>query len=161
MFLCVCCWAAATSHAPLCTMGLCAEAMAKAKRHDSNMRLTDLGREQARTVGKWLREVGQSVPLLGHCHVGKPILSCIYCSAAHATQNGPRFDSFYVSEYIRTKETAGEMDLDGAVWQPDIMVRERDQVSLDSCRRRDSYLSAACDHRVVGMSRVCRTEVAM
>ena len=48
-------------------------------------------------------------------------------------QNGPRFDSFYVSEYIRTKETAGEMDLDGAVWQPDIMVRERDQVRLDSC----------------------------
>ena len=71
--------------------------MAVAKRHDSNMRLTDLGREQARLVGGWLRE------------------------------NGPRFDQFYVSEYIRTKETAGEMNLDGAVWQPDIMIRERDQ----------------------------------
>lgn len=73
------------------------EAMKVAKRHDSNMRLTDLGREQARTVGAWLQE------------------------------NGPRFDSFYCSEYIRTKETAGEMNLDGAVWQPDIMIRERDQ----------------------------------
>ena len=47
---------------------------------------------------------------------------------ANVAQNGPRFDSFYVSEYIRTKETAGEMNLDGAVWQPDIMIRERDQV---------------------------------
>jgi broad specificity phosphatase PhoE len=72
-------------------------AMAAAKRHDSNMRLTDLGRQQARTVGAWLRE------------------------------HGPTFDAFYVSEYIRTKETAGEMDLQGAVWQPDLMIRERDQ----------------------------------
>eukprot|EP01052_Picozoa_sp_SAG31_P034808 SAG31_NODE_4118_length_3565_cov_2.083670_2_plen_203_part_00 len=52
---------------------------------------------QARTVGKWLRE------------------------------NGPSFDAFYVSEYVRTKETAGEMLLDGAQWQPDLMIRERDQ----------------------------------
>ena len=31
------------------------EAMKAAKRHDSGMRLTDKGREQARAVGAWLR----------------------------------------------------------------------------------------------------------
>ena len=72
-------------------------AMHEAKRHDSDMRLTDKGREQARAVGAWLRE--------------------------HA----PRFDAFYCSQYVRTKETAAEMGLDGAQWHADLMIRERDQ----------------------------------
>ena len=72
-------------------------AMHKAMRHDSEMRLTDKGREQARMVGKWLRE------------------------------NAPQFDAFYCSQYVRTKETAAEMDLPNATWHADLMIRERDQ----------------------------------
>lgn len=73
------------------------EAMTVARRHDSDMRLTDKGRMQARGVGKWLRE-----------------------------NTGP-FDAFYCSQYVRTKETAAEMGLDGAQWHADLMIRERDQ----------------------------------
>ena len=71
--------------------------MREAQRHDSNMRLTDVGREQARTVGHWLRE------------------------------NAPAFDAFYCSQYVRTKETAAEMNLPNAEWHADLMIRERDQ----------------------------------
>jgi len=72
-------------------------AMKTAKRHDSEMRLTDNGREQARMVGKWLKE------------------------------NAPKFDAFYCSQYVRTKETAAEMNLPNANWHADLMIRERDQ----------------------------------
>ena len=61
------------------------------------MRLTDKGRSQARMVGKWLRE------------------------------NAPQFDAFYCSQYVRTKETAAEMNLPHAEWTCDLMIRERDQ----------------------------------
>lgn len=70
-------------------------------RHDSMMRLTDLGRDQARYVGEWLRT-----------NIGV-------------------FDKFYVSEYVRTKETAAEMSLPDALWMHDMMIRERDQGVLD------------------------------
>ena len=73
------------------------EAMRAAKRHDSEMRLTDKGRTQARTVGAWLRK------------------------------NAPQFDAFYCSQYVRTKETAAEMGLPNACWHADLMIRERDQ----------------------------------
>jgi broad specificity phosphatase PhoE len=72
-------------------------AMDAAARHDSLMRLTDKGREQARMVGKWVNE-----------NIGV-------------------FDKFYVSEYVRTKETAANMGLKYALWQTDMMIRERDQ----------------------------------
>mmetsp|Transcript_14068 Transcript_14068/g.27213 ORF Transcript_14068/g.27213 Transcript_14068/m.27213 type:complete len:337 (+) Transcript_14068:2-1012(+) len=72
-------------------------AMDAARKHDSMMRLTDLGREQARCVGAWLTK-----------HLGI-------------------FDKFYVSEYVRTKETAAMMALPQARWQADMMIRERDQ----------------------------------
>lgn len=72
-------------------------AMDAVGRHDSEMRLTDFGRTQARIVGKWVNE------------------------------NLGRFDKFYVSEYVRTKETAAEMRLPNAKWIPDMMIRERDQ----------------------------------
>ena len=77
--------------------GAAKEAMHAAKRHDSAMRLTDKGREQARVVGEWLRN------------------------------NAPQFDAFYCSQYVRTKETAAEMDLPNAAWHADLMIRERDQ----------------------------------
>lgn len=73
------------------------QAMTKVNRHDSMMRLSDLGRTQARAVGAWL-----------NANVGD-------------------FDRFYVSQYVRTKETAGEMGLNNALWQADLMIRERDQ----------------------------------
>lgn len=72
-------------------------AMDEVSRHDSMMRLTDLGREQARTVGRWVNE------------------------------NVGRLDKFYVSEYVRTKETAAMMGLPNATWKTDMMIRERDQ----------------------------------
>lgn len=71
--------------------------MDEVQRHDSMMRLTDTGRSQARMVGKWIKE-----------NVGD-------------------FDKFYVSEYVRTKETAAELGLKNARWQSDMMIRERDQ----------------------------------
>lgn len=42
-------------------------------------------------------------------------------------ENLGNFDKFYVSEYVRTKETAAEMGLKHARWQTDMMIRERDQ----------------------------------
>src|SRR4051812_39658497 len=60
------------------------------KRHSSLWRLTDRGREQARTAGEWLREHTRSSrdadPARAH------IESVIY--------------RYYVSEYIRAMETA-------------------------------------------------------
>lgn len=73
------------------------KAMHEAKRHDSDMRLTDLARQQAQMVGKWMNE------------------------------NGGVFDAFYCSQYVRTKETAAEMGLKHATWHADMMIRERDQ----------------------------------
>merc|ERR1712203_931283 len=64
-------------------------------RHDSMMRLTDLGRMQARNVGMWIKD------------------------------NIGAFDKFYVSEYVRTKETAAEMNLPNALWMHDMTIRER------------------------------------
>merc|ERR1719469_333482 len=73
------------------------EKMDAVGRHHSMMRLTDLGRSQARSVGRWVK------------------------------QNIGNFDRFYVSEYVRTKETAAEMDLPNALWMHDMTIRERDQ----------------------------------
>lgn len=52
-------------------------------RHDSNMRLTALGVEQAKSAGDWLRS------------------------------NGEEFDRFYVSPHTRTRETAANLKLNG------------------------------------------------
>lgn len=52
-------------------------------RHDSNMRLTKLGTQQAEAAGEWLRE------------------------------NHPLFDRFYVSPHNRTLETAHHLQLNG------------------------------------------------
>jgi len=71
--------------------------MDEVNRHDSMMRLTDLGRSQARNVGKWI------------------------------SANIGQFDRFYVSQYVRTKETAAELGLSNAQWQASMMIRERDQ----------------------------------
>jgi broad specificity phosphatase PhoE len=65
-------------------------------RHDSNMRLSPKGSQQARTAGDWLR--------------------------AHDLAN---FERFYVSPHTRTRETAGHLHL-GGQWRVDDRWRERD-----------------------------------
>lgn len=72
-------------------------------RHSSKYRLTDLGREQARIAGAWIRD-----------HLGD------------------RFDRYLTSEYVRAMETAALLDLPGALWQAEFYLRERDAGSLDS-----------------------------
>ena len=66
-------------------------------RHNSRLRLTDRGREQAASAGKWLKE-----------------------------NSGSDFDRYYVSGYARAMETAALLDLPGAVWFQDFYLRERD-----------------------------------
>lgn len=73
------------------------------KRHNSQLRLTDRGREQARIAGRWLHE-----------HFKSP------------------FHRYYVSEYIRTMETAAYLDLPGALWLPEFYLRERDWGMLNA-----------------------------
>jgi broad specificity phosphatase PhoE len=66
------------------------------ERHDSQMRLSATGREQARACGEWLRHNG-----LGN------------------------FDQYYVSPHTRTAETAALLAL-GGEWSLDVRWRERD-----------------------------------
>lgn len=69
-------------------------------RHSSKLRLSDRGIAQAEAAGQWLKDNGF-----------------------------PRFDRYYVSEYLRAKETAGRLDLDLAPsqgWFVDFALRERD-----------------------------------
>lgn len=74
------------------------------RRHSGSYRLTDVGREQARQTGDWLRS--------------------ILC-----TEHG--FDRCYVSEYIRAKETAALLGLPGATWFTDPYLTERDWGDID------------------------------
>src|SRR4051794_25006924 len=65
-------------------------------RHDSRMRLSATGRDQARTAGGWLRDNGLAT-----------------------------FDRYYVSPHARTAETAAVLGL-GGKWAIDVRWRERD-----------------------------------
>lgn len=67
-------------------------------RHNSQYRLTDLGRYQACKAGIWLKK--------------------------HFKDS---FDKFYTSEYVRAMETAGYMDLSNARWVTEVYLRERDR----------------------------------
>jgi NAD+ kinase len=71
-------------------------------RHSSSFRLTDRGREQARLAGEWVR-----------------------------AKVGERFGRYYVSESIRTKETAALLGLPDARWYQDFYLRERDYGHMD------------------------------
>jgi NAD+ kinase len=72
-------------------------------RHSSQYRLTDVGREQARIAGGWIRE-----------HLGG------------------HFDRHLTSEYVRAMETAALLHLPRALWQTEFYLRERDAGSLDA-----------------------------
>lgn len=71
-------------------------------RHSAHLRLTDLGQAQARAAGQWLKAEGLV-----------------------------NFDRHYVSEYVRAAETAALLDLPGAEWYMDFMLRERDYGLMD------------------------------
>jgi broad specificity phosphatase PhoE len=72
-------------------------------RHSSLYRLTDKGREQAKVAGEWIK-----------------------------ANIDEKFDRYYVSEYIRAKETAALLGLPDAEWLSETRVRERDMGQLDS-----------------------------
>jgi len=74
------------------------------EKHSRAFRLTDKGIEQARIAGKWLRE---NIPM--------PL------------------DRFYVSDYIRAKETAAHLALPSADWRVWFQLRERDTALMDNC----------------------------
>ncbi|MEX1111888.1 MAG: phosphoglycerate mutase family protein, partial [Candidatus Andersenbacteria bacterium] len=67
-------------------------------------RLTKLGRAQALAAGEWIQ-----------------------------SNIGQRFDRYYVSEYIRAKETAAFLKLPLAEWFCDFYLRERDWGEMDVC----------------------------
>lgn len=71
-------------------------------RHSSLWRLTDHGREQAKTAGKWIRE---------NLH--------------------PPFDRYYTSEYVRAQESAAYLGLPDARWYCEFYLRERDRGDFD------------------------------
>ena len=71
------------------------------RRNASDYRLTELGEQQARAAGGWIRD--------------------------WQTREGVEaFNRFYCSPFVRTRETAGLLDHDGARWQLESLLRERD-----------------------------------
>lgn len=72
-------------------------------RHSRDFRLTDHGIKQAQVAGEWLKK-----------NVGFPI------------------DRFLVSDYIRAKETAYELGIEGASWSVEYQLRERDMALMDN-----------------------------
>ncbi|OGM96724.1 MAG: hypothetical protein A3B86_04810 [Candidatus Yanofskybacteria bacterium RIFCSPHIGHO2_02_FULL_38_22b] len=73
-------------------------------KHSRTFRLTDKGIEQAKTAGNWLRS-----------NVEMPL------------------DRFYVSDYIRAKETAAHLNLPEVSWRVEFHLRERDMALMDNC----------------------------
>lgn len=72
-------------------------------RHSRTFRLTDKGIAQARAAGEWLR-----------ANIAMPL------------------DRFYVSDYMRAKETAGYLNLPNALWRVEYQLRERDRALDDN-----------------------------
>ena len=71
-------------------------------RHSSSFRLTNRGREQAKSAGEWIKK-----------------------------NIGSSFFRYYASEYVRAIETAAYLDLPDAKWFCDFYLRERDWGELD------------------------------
>src|SRR3989344_9370184 len=74
------------------------------ERNSRAFRLTDKGIDQAKSAGEWLR-----------ANIQMPL------------------DRFYVSDYIRAKETAVYLDLPRAEWRVEYQLRERDKALMDNC----------------------------
>ncbi len=73
-------------------------------KHSRVFRLVDRGIRQAKAAGEWIKA---NVPM--------PL------------------DRFYVSDYIRAKETAAYLDLPHASWRVEFHLRERDMALMDNC----------------------------
>lgn len=86
-------------------------------RHSRDFRLTDKGIWQAQCAGKWLRA---NVPM--------PL------------------DRFYVSDYIRAKETAVELALPNALWRSEFHMRERDHALMDNIPNPEKKVRYADEH---------------
>ena len=71
-------------------------------RHSSKFRLVDVGIDQAKNAGEWIKK-----------------------------NIGNTFSRYYVSEYIRALETAALLDLPRAEWRKDFDLRERDYGLMD------------------------------
>lgn len=74
-------------------------------------RLTDYGREQAQTIGRWVTEV--------------------------LDEGSWDFDRLYTSTYVRARETAAHLGLRGAEWMVNRAFRERDWGDIGSIPRTD------------------------
>lgn len=91
-------------------------------RHTSTYRLTDEGIRQAGHAGAWIRK-----------HIPG------------------QFDHYLVSPFARAIETAGYLDLPGAMWEIDPYLIERDQGDLDGTSRaeREKYYSHNLNRRAL------------
>lgn len=108
-------------------------------RHDSYMRLSPLGEEQAKATGAWLYEEAlreaqdalQFADAMGDIARAERIREYIEAGTPHAG-----FDRYYVSPHIRTQETAFHLDISDA-WLVDDRLRERDWGEVVSHRPMD------------------------
>jgi broad specificity phosphatase PhoE len=89
-------------------------------RHSSWWRLTDLGIEQARLAGEWIR-----------------------------TNLGGDFDRYYSSAYLRAMETAANLELPNARWyvDPNLRERERGKEDLLSASEREMHAQSAAERK--------------
>lgn len=90
------------------------------ERHGSKVRLTDTGIDQAKIAGKFLQDNGLS-----------------------------KFDKYFVSDYIRARETAVYLGMQDAKWQIEIMLRERELGQIEGLPR--SKLCKSHDQELAGI----------
>ena len=111
------------------------------RQHSSQWRLTNRGILQAQVTGEWLRK-----------------------------NTNTKFDRYFVSDYLRTKETAALLELPNARWQDEFLLRERKFGEIDfasGAYKKDSFLKAdesnidVCmrvDHIIQKLYRECEKE---
>jgi len=73
------------------------------QKHSSTYRLTDKGIAQAKLAGEWIKQ-----------------------------NISTTFDRYYTSEYVRAMESAAYLNLPGAKWLTEIVLREKDKGNLDN-----------------------------
>lgn len=108
-------------------------------RHDSYMRLSPLGVEQAQATGMWLREEAFREAEAARQHAMRHWRFVKAWRLGQFIENGAPhagFDRYYVSPHVRTKETAYHLNVSDA-WLEDDRLRERDWGEVVSHRRMD------------------------
>lgn len=98
-------------------------------RHSSEFRLSHKGRTQARKAGDFLKALFHAIE--GPC------------------RKWDSDDAYFVSEYVRAKETAGLLDIPAAQWFCDINLVERDWGEMDIISEEDrkKHFSASLQRR--------------